>query len=233
MAQSDFGRILSKTEVQLKRATDALNQTKFFAEQGNMVVAFSRAFDFEGIMEKAVLLARVMPAYTGHPNAADLSERLICETVPVEMGFLEPGWFCLQIPALLPKKEQGSASYIRGVLYPAMRRFFADKPPVSYPDCVLIFRHIYDWNRPERAWRDHDNIEVNMVADIITLYLLPDDAPRHCAHYYCSAAGDQDSTIVYVVPRSELADWIHAEKNGDLEGVMMYETYPAAAKKDV
>lgn len=233
MPQSDFGRILSKTEVQMKRATDALAQTRFFAAQGNMVVAFSRAFDFERIMEKAVLLARVMPAYTGHPDAAELSEQLICETVPVEMGFMVTGWFCLAIPALLPKKEQGSASYIRGVLYPAMRRFFAGKDPVNYPDCVLIFRHIYDRNRPERAWRDHDNIEVNMVADIIALYLLPDDAPRCCAHYYCSAAGDQDCTIVYVVPRSELADWIHAEKNGDLEEVMMYETYSTAVQKDV
>jgi len=233
MPQSDFCRILSKTEVQMKRASDALAQTKFFADQDNMVVAFSRAFDFERIMEKAVLLARVMPAYTGHPNAADLSEQLIRETVPVDMGFMVTGWFCLAIPALLPKKEQGSASYIRGVLYPAMRRFFAGKAPVRYPDCVLIFWHIYDRNRPERAWRDHDNIEVNMVADIITLYLLPDDEPRHCAHYYCSAAGHQDCTVVYVVPRSELADWIHAEKNGDLEGVMLYETYPAAVKKDV
>lgn len=233
MPQSDFCRVLSKTEVQMKRAMDTLTQTKLLANQGDMAAAFSRAFEFERILENAVLLARVMPAYTGHPNAADLSEQVICETVPVEMGFMMTGWFYLEIPVLLPKKEQGAASYIRGVLYPAMRRFFTGKAPVSYPDCVLIFRHIYDRHRPERAWRDHDNIEVNMVTDIIALYLLPDDAPRHCAHYYCSAAGDQDATTVYVVPRSELADWIHAEKNGDLEGVMMYETYPATAKKDV
>mgnify|MGYP001780069777 CR=1 FL=1 len=41
-----------------------------------------------------------------------------------------------------------------------------------------------------------------MVTDIITLYLLPDDAPRRCAHYYCSAAGEVDCTEVYVVPAS-------------------------------
>lgn len=54
-----------------------------------------------------------------------------------------------------------------------MRRFFAGNVPVSYPDYVLIFRHVYNQNRPERAWRDHDNIEVNIVADVIALYLLP------------------------------------------------------------
>ncbi len=233
MAQSDFSRILSKTEVQFKRASDALAQTRFYADQGNMPVAFSRAFTFEEVMEKAILLARVMPAYTGHPRAADLTEHLIAETVPVEMGFMANGWFCLEIPALLPKKEQGSASYIRGIVYPAMRRFFAGKSPVIYQDSVMVFRHIYDRTRPERAWRDHDNIEVNMVADAIALYLLADDAPRQCAHYYCSAAGDLDGTLVYVLPRSEFADWIYAEKNGNLEGVRLYEAYPKPAQKDV
>ena len=41
------------------------------------------------------------------------------------------------------------------------------------------------------------------VTDIITLYLLPDDAPAQCAHFYCSAAGSADSTEVYVVPREQ------------------------------
>ena len=73
------------------------------------------------------------------------------------------------------------------MLYPAMRRFFAGKLPHIYSDCVLIFRHIYDRNRPERSYRDHDNIELNMVVDIVALYLPPDDAPPRCAHYYCNA----------------------------------------------
>lgn len=233
MAQSDFSRILSKTEVQFKRAADALAQTRLYADQGNMAVAYNNAFTFERIMEKTILLARVLPAYTGRPDAADLTEQTVAESIPVDMGFLANGWFCLYIPALLPKKEQGSASYIRGIVYPAMRRFFAGKPPVTYHDCVMVFRHVYDRNRPERAWRDHDNIEVNMVADAIALYLLADDAPRWCSHYYCSTAGDLDCTVVYAGPRSNLIDWLHAEEDGDLEGVMLYETYPESAKKDV
>ncbi len=226
MPASDFIRILSKTEVQFKRASDALAQARLLTDRGDIGSAYGMAFTFEAVLEKTVLLARVLPAYTGHPKAAELTEQLMENSIPVEMGFTEQGWFCLRIPALLPKKEGGSPAYIRDFLYPAMRRFFSGKSPASYSDCVLIFRHVYDQARSERAWRDHDNIEVNIVVDIIALYLLPDDAPRRCAHYYCSAAGTRDQTEVYVIPTEDLEAWIHAGKNGGLKEVQLYENRP-------
>lgn len=134
------------------------------------------------------------------------------------------GWFLLKIPALLPKKGTGSPIYIQQYLYPALRRYFDGKPPARYRSCVLAYRHVYQRGRPERAYRDHDNIEVNMVTDIITLYLLPDDAPRRCAHYYCSAAGEVDCTEVYVVPASRFPEWLAAEQADDLKEDTLYET---------
>ena len=226
MPQSDFLRAAERARGLLRQAQSELMQTQQLAEGGDMAGAFESAFAFAARVERLTLLARALPAYTGHPRAAKRTETLLKESIPVEMGFTKEGWFCLRIPALLPKKGGGSPSYIRDFLYPAMRRFFSSKLPASYPDCVLIFRHIYDRRRPERAWRDHDNIEVNMVADIVALYLLPDDAPRRCAHYYCSAAGDQDRTEVYVVPCEGLTAWLHAVKSGALEGVELLENRP-------
>ena len=226
MPQSDFLRVVERSSGLMRKAQSELDQTKRLAEEGNMVGAFESAFTFADLVERLALLARSLPAYTGHPRAAEQTEALLEETIPVSMGFTREGWFCLRIPALIPKKGSGSPSYLRDFLYPAMRRFFSGKLPASYPDCVLIFRHIYDRRRPERAWRDHDNIEVNLVADIVALYLLPDDAPRRCAHYYCSAAGDQDRTEVYVVPCDGLTAWLHALKAGDLEEVEVLENLP-------
>ena len=139
-------------------------------------------------------------------------------------GYAKRGWFLLKIPALLPKKGTGSPIYIQQYLYPALRRYFDGKPPARYRSCVLAYRHVYQRGRPERAYRDHDNIEVNMVTDIITLYLLPDDAPRRCAHYYCSAAGEVDCTEVYVVPASRFPEWLAAEQADDLKEDTLYET---------
>lgn len=223
MSQTDFARVLSKTEVQFKRASDALVQTRLFSEQRNLTAAYEAAFRFEAVLEQAILLARVLPAYTGRPEAQEAVDTLMAQTIPIEMGYTELGWFCLRIPALLPKKGSGSPTYIQQALYPAMNRFFKGKVPASYDDCVLIYRHVYDSARPERAWRDHDNIEQNMVTDIITLYLLPDDAPARCAHFYCSAAGPADCTEVYVVPREQFPSWIYAAFHDRLKEVTLYE----------
>ena len=226
MPQSDFLRGVDKAADRLKSAQVTLERIRWYASEGDMTQAFVASFALEADIEKLALLTRALPAYTGHPRAAELTDKLLEDVVPVGIGFTPEGWFCLRLPMLLPKKGSGSPSYIRDFLYPAMRRFFDRKLPVSYPDCVLIFRHVYDHRRPERSYRDHDNIEVNMVADIVAMYVLPDDAPLRCAHYYCSAAGDQDRTEVYVVPCGELTAWIHAAKSGALEEVELLENHP-------
>lgn len=224
MTQSDFGRALSGAERRMERAAMELARTRRLLEREDMAGAFGSAFAFSAEVEKLALLARVLPAYTGHPKAAELTEQMLLDTVPIEMGYAKRGWFLLKIPALLPKKGTGSPIYIQQYLYPALRRYFDGKPPALYRSCVLAYRHVYQHDRPERAYRDHDNIEVNMVTDIVTLYLMPDDAPRRCAHYYCSAAGEVDCTEVYVVPASRFPEWLAAAQADDLKEEMLYET---------
>lgn len=224
MAQSDFGQALSGAERRMERAAVELARTRRLLEREDMAGAFGSAFAFSAEVEKLALLARVLPAYTGHPKAAELTEQMLLDTVPIEMGYAKRGWFLLKIPALLPKKGTGSPIYIQQYLYPALRRYFDGKPPACYRSCVLAYRHVYQRGRPERAYRDHDNIEVNMVTDIVTLYLMPDDAPRRCAHYYCSAAGEVDCTEVYVVPASRFPEWLAAAQADDLKEEMLYET---------
>lgn len=226
MPRSDFARCLEAAQRRLNRANMEFARTEQLVAKKDMPAAFGSAFAFEAEVEKLALLARVLPAYTGHPKALEVLEETMEGTIPVKMGYGELGWFCLRIPALLPKKGSGSPTYIQEYLYPAMRRFFAGKPPTHYVDCVLAYRHIYDRNRPERACRDHDNIEQNMVTDIVALYLLPDDAPLRCAHFYCSAMGDQDLTEVYVIPKELFPRWLEAEKTNDLKEENLYETRP-------
>ena len=226
MPRSNFAECLASARRRLNRADAELARTERLAVQKDLPAAFDSAFVFEAEVERLALLARVLPAYTGHPKAMERMEQTMEGTIPVEIGYGARGWFCLRIPALLPKKSSGSPTYIQEYLYPAMRRFFAGKPPTHYFDCVLAYRHIYDQNRPERACRGHDNIEQNMVTDIVALYLLPDDAPLRCAHYYCSAMGCQDQTEVYVIPRELFPCWLEAEKTNDLKEEKLYENRP-------
>lgn len=107
-----------------------------------------------------------------------------------------------------------------------MRNFFRGKTPVRYHDCVLVYRHVYSRQRPERQQRDHDNIEINMVSDIIALYTMEDDGASLCCHYYCSAAGETERTEVYVVPEEAFIQWLKAENEMPEKGVMLYDNRP-------
>ena len=40
---------------------------------------------------------------------------------------------------------------------------------------MLVYRHVYDKDYPERNMRDHDNIEINQVTDIVALFTMVDD----------------------------------------------------------
>lgn len=62
-----------------------------------------------------------------------------------------------------------------------------------------------------------------MVTDIIALYVMPDDGPEVCNHYYCSAPGNEERTEVYVVPKKEFPLWLITEKAMPEEGIMLYE----------
>ena len=221
--RSTFQKALDKIDAKIQELHEQAFSVRRSYQEGNIKQTYESALRLEEVSEKTVLLTRALPAYTGNPKARLETENLIKLSIPIEIGFTEEGWFSLRIPALLPKKDAGSADYIRSSLYLAMREFFLDSQPVRYNDCVLIYRHIYARDRPERKKRDHDNIEVNMVSDIVAMYVLPDDGPSVCSHYYCSAQGQSDRTEVYVVPQCEFAGWLENEKQMPEQGVKLYE----------
>ena len=147
-----FAQTLAKLESQVKKMNMSLSNTRQLFEYGNMELTYEVALRVADIAERTVLLARALPAYTGHPLATHEVENLIQINIPVEIGFTAEGWFSVRLPLLLPKKEDGSADYIRSFLYAAMRNFFRGKTPVRYHDCVLVYRHVYS----DRGRNDSD-----------------------------------------------------------------------------
>lgn len=217
-----FLKVLYRVEHGIKKMDEQATETRWLYEQGERSTAFESAMTLEKMSEQTVLLTRVLPVYSGLPFASSAVAEMVSLCIPVKIGYTAENWFCVRIPALLPKKGSGSAEYIRSFLYPAMREFFMNQTPVRYNNCVLIYRHVYDAARPERQRRDHDNIEINMVSDIVAMYVMPDDGPSICSHYYCSAAGTEDRTEVYVVPRESFPIWLVTEKAMPSEGVKLY-----------
>ena len=217
--KSQFERLRNK-EKTLRARIAAM---EYYLDKEDRESYFRQALLIEECAEQLTLAARTLPSYIGHPDAEGQVEAILKQEIPVEIGYTKEGWFSVRIPMLLPKKSKGSTDYIRSFLYPAMRDFFIEKPPVRYREAVLIYRHVYDRRRPERQMRDHDNIEINMVSDIVAMYVMPDDGPAVCAHYYCSAAAEQERTEVYVVPKGDFPTWLSGEAAMPDGGVELYE----------
>ena len=217
--KSQFERLRNK-EKTLRARIAAM---EYYLDEEDRESYFQQALLIEECAEQLTLAARTLPSYIGHPDTEAQVEAILKQEIPVEIGYTKEGWFSVRIPMLLPKKSKGSTDYIRSFLYPAMRDFFVEKLPVRYREAVLIYRHVYDRRRPERQMRDHDNIEINMVSDIVAMYVMPDDGPAVCAHYYCSAAAEQERTEVYVVPKGDFPTWLLGEAAMPDGGVELYE----------
>lgn len=224
MEQYDFLLTLKRIEDMQRKMQSHIDAARLLWMSGHKEEAMERAFLLEELAEKHILKCRALPVSSRVPRAKDGLRDVVAKSVPVKMGFTEQGWFCLQIPAILPKKDSGSPDYIRGYLYPAMDRFFTGKPRCIYPDCVLCYRHVYDRSRPERRWRDHDNIEINFVSDTVALHTMDDDGANVCWHFYCTVPGAEDRTEVYVVPQEDFRFFLELLPGISDEGVELHET---------
>lgn len=164
--------------------------------------------------------------YAGADRNRPEFKRLLADAACAKCGYTEEGWFCAVIPTLLPKKRNGSTGYIKEIMYASLERFFMDKPIRRFGKCTVIFRHVYNRDNPKRAWRDHDNIEIKTVIDAIVLFVMEDDSPHICQHFYCSAEGDQDKTEVYVVPQEEFLMWFKIQPSISDDGLKLYDSPP-------
>ena len=226
MLPPSFQNTLLALEEKLRRIQTLDRTVRQAATLDEETVAYRMAEQLAEACEQAVLLARSLPACTGRPHVFWEGGPERESPTPVEMGFTKEGWFSLRMPMLLPKKESGSAAYVRMLLLPALRRFFQGRQPLRISPCVLVYRHVYAKDRPDRALRDHDNIETNMASDCVALYAMEDDSPAACSHYECSAKGTEERTEIYVVPEGEFAKWLLSEKTMQEEGVALLRNRP-------
>lgn len=231
--KSRFEAGVHRVNRHLKKVNSAVTAMLYFARMHKDLEAYDDTMKAEQAAEKLVNELRKLVKVSGRPSAVMDVETIMEEEIPVEMGYTEEGWFHLRFPRMLPKKEGGSAEYVRGFLYPAVNRYFRNAEySRRFSDCVVIFRHVYDENCPENQARDHDNIELNMVIDTIAIYVMEDDTPFKCRHYYYSVAGPYDHTEVYVVPLSDWKLWVDREDSIPGEGMRIEKDTSFLAEKN-
>lgn len=137
------------------------------------------------------------------------------------------------IRMLKDKPPQTAEKIIRGLkrdvlLYDISGGYYLGVDPMCQPDprmilAVWVLLQFIDKVEPMAHYPATYPSQIFFLKEDIG-YLMPDDAPRRCAHYYCSAAGEVDCTEVYVVPASRFPEWLAAAQADDLKEEMLYET---------
>ena len=213
--QERFNQEIDWTYKQFQKVYSSINEVIQKSDQGNLEGAYQSAFELAAESEKFTLLTRRLPEYAGSRyQAHDIMDLVIPDNFPVRIGFTPEGWLGMVIPTLLPKKRKGSSAYIYRSIYLSMDRFYRTQEYLKCCDeSVIVFKHVYHHERPGRLYRNHDNIEVSTVIDVLDMFRLMNDSALGCEHYYYSTAGDDDRTEVFVVPKDEFAIWLAAAKD--------------------
>ena len=84
---SMFLEVLGQIDAKLKQMAEQAEAARYFANARRYDAAYKHALRLEEISERATLLSRVLPAYTGHPSAKKDVRKIIADTIPVRMGY--------------------------------------------------------------------------------------------------------------------------------------------------
>lgn len=203
---SKFEDFVKKSQKDVENLGKSINKISTLLKSGMSDEAINESFEYEKLAEATVNNARLLPVASGATYAVKKVKENILSSNNVEIKYLETGWFYVKMPFLLPKKEKGNPTYIRTTINTALEDFFKDKKKILFDDCVIVFKHNY--SEDTKKYRDHDNIELNVVVDALALYAMIDDAPMRCKHFYCSSKESADSTEVFVLPYDDFIDFL-------------------------
>ena len=201
---------ISEIKKNISRLDDLLKYADLLITSGKIKEGNQELLEAEKLSEKIVNATRLLPNAYGL-DTPDLQEELknniICEN-DIVLTYLEEDVFYAKLPFLLPKKNGGNPIYVRSSLQVALEDFFSEDRPVKIDEpATIIFRHNYSFDTPEKEYRDHDNIEINVVVDLLALYILIDDAPLRLRHYYLSVPSDENVTEIYVLPNRKFLQY--------------------------
>lgn len=113
--------------------------------------------------ETALQLRSYAAATMRVPNECTYESEL--PYLPVQVEVTLEGWALAVLPVILPRRTDGDRSrFLASSLWSAVRTHFRDKPLPKFHSCVLVYEHIYAFDR-KRRFTDHDNLELKHCQD--------------------------------------------------------------------
>lgn len=176
-------------------------------EKNNLTEIIDETNTLQILTEKLVRIARQLPVVIASPSIRKRIKKNIVNVHNIHVE-VNSDFAFINIPFLLNKKEQGNPLFIKETLYAAFEMYFEDNNYITFTEeMVIIFEHRY--MKGYKSYRDHDNIDVNMIVDVMTCFFLKDDSPNILSHFYTAKTGcEENETHVYLIKKSNFINFI-------------------------
>lgn len=197
----------------LKQADTLVSKIDLCLENNNLENAFSEMLELQKKTEQIANKGRSLPLVYANPKMKKKIETNIIINQNLKMN-ISNDFVEIQLPFLLNKKESGNPKFIKDTLYAGLNNAFKNAPDNFRKfdeEMVVIFEHCYISDY--LSYRDHDNIDVNMIIDVLCSFFLKDDSPKKLSHlYFSSFNSDINKTKVYLVKKIDLIKFL--ERSG-------------------
>lgn len=208
MLKQDIERFINLCLADVTTLTQGLEQLKHLDPNLQFADYKTRVLSLSQKAEVAAIKMRGLVAESTFSNKR-LYYKAIAKTHGITITYTDDK-VQIVMPFLLPSKRghKYNCDFITDPLSYALEDFCQAHPLIKYPDCLLAFRYHYAKDFPEHAIRDHDNIEVKKVIDIITSYLLIDDSGKYCSQFFTSLPDTTEATEIYIMDKNAFPHWL-------------------------
>lgn len=152
--------------------------------------------------------ARKIPLQLTRPGSKQRLFEEIAQRADFDISLIDDCYLKIVLGRLLPKRftSEAAVNYLWSTYHTAFNDYYLkNKMNYRLDKVYIIYIHSYDYNAPDKAYRDNDNIETNAITDIIAEYLLKDDNPHICRQINlvkkAENESEADKTIIYLVPQ--------------------------------
>jgi len=179
-------------------------EDSFFESKSFRLNAIRTALTGERLVKELrdVISSTMHPVYS-NAYMFDAAQALGIEVTRHDNGIVE-----IIFPCLMPHRTKGDNGFITTPLRKVLEKFTNETSEFfMFNQCDICITHIYN-RKTRRQIRDHDNIEMKAIVDIVSAYLLRDDSGLFCNNHTYSEFGDEDKTRIEIMDCAIFPTWV-------------------------
>ena len=213
MRQNDqalFSQIFEINGILEKLPRD-FNKAKNSLSNGDYYKYAKQIVDATLLLEKATLKARSVANFSFKKKNMPLEYSKMMDKIASEAHNISietnEKTTKITLPNTLPHYKNNFKSMLVEPLNFKLKIYKKEHGFPEYTSVVFVIVNNISSNKNTNTIRDNDNYDYKQIVNNVSYWLLNDDGYKYCSMFNCTKISEQDSTEIYVVPKSLFPEW--------------------------